>query len=194
LPSLRKPRIIAAMRLLAAAAFLALALAGGAAADQNDPRLDGLFARLRATQSPLEARALESLIWDAWLFTEDDDVRLLVRQGTALMEQGQLALALAAFNGVVERAPRFAEGWNKRATVFFLMDDYDSSLADIERTLALEPRHFGALSGLGQIYLGLDRKSLALKAFEAALKVDPHLAGARAAVEALKKALEGDPT
>jgi tetratricopeptide (TPR) repeat protein len=182
------------MRLLAAAAFLALALAGGATADQTDPRLDGLFAQLQATQSPLEARALESLIWDAWLSTDDDDVRLLVRQGTAFLAQGEFALALAAFNGVVERAPTFAEGWNKRATVFFLMDDYDSSVADIERTLALEPRHFGALSGLGQIYLGLDRKALALKAFEAALRIDPHLVGVREAVEALKKELEGDPT
>jgi tetratricopeptide (TPR) repeat protein len=182
------------MRLLAAAVLLGLGLAGGAAADQTDPRLASLFARLQATQSPLEAHALESLIWDAWLSTDDDDVRLLVRQGAAFMAQGELPLALAAFNGVVARAPKFAEGWNKRATVFFLMDDYDSSIADIEQTLALEPRHFGALSGLGQIYLGLDRKDLALKAFEAALRVDPHLIGVREAVEALKKQLEGDPT
>jgi tetratricopeptide (TPR) repeat protein len=182
------------MRLLAAAVLLACAFAGAVTADQTDPRLDGLFARLQATQSPREARALESLIWEAWLAHEDDDVRLLIRQGTAHMAQGEFALALAAFTGVVERAPRFAEGWNKRATLFFLMDDFEASIADIERTLALEPRHFGALSGLGQIYLGLGRKELALKAFEAALRLDPHLVGVREAVEMLKKQLEGDPT
>jgi tetratricopeptide (TPR) repeat protein len=182
------------MRLLAAAVLLASALAGSAAADQNDPRLDGLFARLQATQSPREAQAIESLIWDAWLTIDDDDVGVVLRQGTALMEQGQLQQALVAFNSVVRLAPQFAEGWNKRATVHFLLEDYDSSIADIERTLALEPRHFGALSGLGQIYWALDRKALALKAFEAALRVDPHLAGPRAAVEALKKELAGEPT
>jgi tetratricopeptide (TPR) repeat protein len=182
------------MRLLAMAALLVLALGGAAEADQNDPRLAGLFAQLQATRSPAEAHALESLIWDAWLTTDDDDARLLLHQGMAYMAEGELAPALAAFDDVVKRAPEFAEGWNKRATVYFLMDDYQSSVADIERTLALEPRHFGALSGLGQIYLGLDRKELALKAFEAALRVDPHLAGVRDAVETLKKKPEGDPT
>jgi cytochrome c-type biogenesis protein CcmH/NrfG len=74
------------------------------------------------------------------------------------------------------------------------MGDFAASVADIERTLALEPHHFGALSGLGQIYLALDRKEAALKAFEAALAIDPHLIGAKAAVRNIKKQLEGDPT
>lgn len=182
------------MRLFAALVGFALCLGGGAAADQTDPALDGLFARLRATQSQREARALESLVWERWLSTEDDDVRLLLLRGIAFMGRGELDRALAAFDAVVERAPGFAEGWNKRATVHFLLDDYPSSIADIERTLALEPRHFGALSGLGQIYLGLGDERRALKAFEAALSIDPHLAAVRAAVERLRKELEGDPT
>jgi tetratricopeptide (TPR) repeat protein len=182
------------MRLLAALVGFALCLAGGAAADQTDPALDGLFARLQATQSQREARALESLIWERWLATDDDDVRLLLLRGIAHMRRGELDRALAAFDAVVERAPGFAEGWNKRATVYFLLNDYASSVADIERTLALEPRHFGALSGLGQIYLRLDDKRRALKAFEAALGIDPHLEAERAAVARLRKELEGDPT
>jgi tetratricopeptide (TPR) repeat protein len=95
---------------------------------------------------------------------------------------------------MVRRSPNFAEGWNKRATVYFLLGDFDASVGDIERTLQLEPHHFGALSGLGQIYLALDREEAALKAFEAALVIDPHLVGVRAAVEGIKKKREGDPT
>jgi tetratricopeptide (TPR) repeat protein len=117
-----------------------------------------------------------------------------MRRGIVHMGQGQATLALAAFDAIVQKAPSFAEGWNKRATIYFLMGDFDSSVADIERTLALEPRHFGALSGLGQIYLALDRKAAALRAFEGALAIDPHLSSVREVVEDLKKELGGKPT
>jgi tetratricopeptide (TPR) repeat protein len=182
------------MRRLATALLLALVLAAGVRADQDDPRLGDLFARLQATPGASEARAVEQLIWQVWSETEDDDVRLLMRHGIRHMERGEHALALAAFDDVVARAPRFAEGWNKRATVHFLMADYAASVADIERTLALEPRHFGALSGLGQICLALGRKEEALRAFEAALALAPHLDGVRALIEETRRALEGVPT
>jgi tetratricopeptide (TPR) repeat protein len=171
-----------------------LALAGSGRADQSDSRLPGLFAELKGATTTADARAVEAAIWGVWLETEDDDARLLMRQGIVYLSRGEYPLALAAFNGVVERAPDFAEGWNKRATVFFLLQDFDASVADIERTLALEPRHFGAFAGLGQIYLALGNQRLALKAFEAALQVHPHLDSVRDAVEALRKTIDGKPT
>ena len=180
------------MRLLAAAVALLLALP--AFAGQDDTRLPDLFSRLKGTTDRNEAGALEALIWQIWLENEDDDVNLLMRRGIVHMGQGQATLALAAFDAIVQKAPNFAEGWNKRATLYFLIGDFTSSVADIERTLALEPRHFGALSGLGQIYLALDKKSAALRAFEGALAIDPHLMSIREVVEDLKKELRGKPT
>ncbi|MFQ5902310.1 MAG: tetratricopeptide repeat protein [Candidatus Binatia bacterium] len=99
--------------------------------------------------------------------------------------------ALVSFNKVVEADPDFAEGWNKRATVYYLMGEFVASVRDIERTLTLEPRHFGALSGLGLIYLALGEDRLALEAFEAALKVNPHLPGAQAHAEEVRWRLRG---
>jgi tetratricopeptide (TPR) repeat protein len=163
-------------------------------ADQKDERLPGLFERLKVSQSEPEAKALETVIWQIWSDGGDHDTNALMQRGLTAMEADDQIQALAVFNEMVRLHPGFAEGWNKRATVYFLLGDFTSSVADIEKTLELEPRHFGALSGLGQIYLALDRKEGALKAFEAALAIDPHLVNVRAAVEDLKKKLQGEPT
>jgi tetratricopeptide (TPR) repeat protein len=180
------------MRLLATALLALLALPVWAG--QDDARLPGLFAKLKATADRTDARAVEQLIWRIWIEHEDEDVNLLMRRGMRHMGEGQATLALAAFDAVVKKAPGFAEGWNKRATVFFLIGDFPGSVADIERTLALEPRHFGALSGLGQIYLALGERKAALRAFEAALAIDPHLGNIREVVDGLRKELAGEPT
>jgi tetratricopeptide (TPR) repeat protein len=183
------------MRLALVALVLLAALPCGAArADQDDPRLPALFARLKTVQSDDEARPIEALIWQIWSVSADDEVNGMMLRGLRAMGEGDPKQALPIFDAMVQRSPNFAEGWNKRATVFFLLGDFESSVGDIERTLQLEPHHFGALSGLGQIYLALDRDEAALKAFEAALAIDPHLVGIRAAVGAIKKKREGDPT
>lgn len=184
------------MRALAFAAVLgsALALAQGTAlAGQDDPRLDKLFETLETTASDEEAHRTEVEIWRIWIAHKNPEIEKLMRRGMTAFSEDDQEGALEAFNGVVQADKGFAEGWNKRATVEYAMGDFDASIADIERTLALEPRHFGALSGLGQIYLALEKKALALKAFEAALKIDPHLTGVREKVEELKKELQGSP-
>jgi tetratricopeptide (TPR) repeat protein len=174
---------------------LAVMLPGLAAADQTDRRLPGLFERLKGDGlSAVEARVIEAQIWQIWSENSDAEVNAMMRRGVLAMNQDEEVQALASFNAIVQRQPDFAEGWNKRATVYYLMGDFTASVADIEKTLELEPHHFGALSGLGLIYLALDRKAAALKAFEGALAIDPHLVNAKAAVESLKKQLEGDPT
>ena len=99
--------------------------------------------------------------------------------------------ALKDFDKLVVVAPDFAEGWNRRATLRYLMDDLEGSVRDIESTLALEPRHFGALSGLGLIYMQLGKDEAALKAFRRALELDPYLADVKANIKKLEQELGG---
>ncbi len=179
--------------LLAALAAACFVLAAATArAGQDDPRLNALFDKLK-TSSDEEARAIERQIWQIWVEHKNPEIARLMQHGMAALNEDDAQEALDTFGQVVRADKNFAEGWNKRATVEFVMGDFDASIADIERTLALEPRHFGALSGLGQIYLAMNKKALALKALRAALAVDPHLEGVRERAEELKKEVEGSP-
>jgi tetratricopeptide (TPR) repeat protein len=175
------------------AAGLAIAAldASAARADQRDPRLDDLFARLHAARGAENARMLESEIWAIWTQSEDADVERLMKEGVEQMNAGALDSALRAFDAITLKAPDFAEGWNKRATVLYLMGDYAASMKDVARTLELEPRHFGALSGLGLINAELGNDAAALAAFEKALAINPSMAGARQNAEDLRHRLEG---
>jgi tetratricopeptide (TPR) repeat protein len=177
-------------RRLAASAFAScLAVAMHAAADQNDQRLGPLFTELQTAPSTGEARPIEERIWVIWSKSGVDAVDSLMTEGTARLNAGDNDAALALFDRVVELAPGFAEGWNKRATTLYAMGKFEKSALDIDKVLALEPRHFGALSGLGlcDIRMGKDREALA--AFQRAAAVDPHLPGVQAKIEALKKKL-----
>jgi tetratricopeptide (TPR) repeat protein len=178
------------MTAIAAAVFLCLTLSAGVArADQNDERLDDLFARLAAAKDVEEARPIEADIWHIWIASEDSAVEALMNEGVGSMNRQDLPRALEYFDQVVAIAPDFAEGWNKRATVHYLLSNFAESLADIERTLALEPRHFGALSGRGLVYFELKEEDLALDSFEEALTIHPRMPGARSNAEALRKRL-----
>ena len=112
-------------------------------------------------------------------------------EGQWYLRDGSVRSALDDFSAAVAWAPDFAEAWHKRATVRFLMGDYPASIADLRRTLDLEPRHFGALAGLGLIYLKLDEERAALAALEKALEINPHLSGARQKVQELHDKLDG---
>jgi tetratricopeptide (TPR) repeat protein len=173
---------------------LALGFVTPTFADQTDRRLDGLFERLRATSSEAEAGAAQQQIWQIWIESDDMLATRLMQEGIQAMVTRQHALALEYFDRLVARAPAFAEGWNKRATVYYLMENYEASVLDIERTLELEPRHFGALSGLGMIYDAIGEPAAALRSFEAAIAINPHLDGARQRIEALRRELAGSPT
>jgi len=184
------------MRTLVSALLLAVALAfaaGPASAAQDDPRLGALFAKLKSTQSAEDAKVAELQIWEIWGENKDAETARLMQHGIEAMAGDDEDEALEAFNEAVKRDAHFAEAWNKRATIEFAMGDFEASVGDIEHTLALEPRHFGALAGLGQIYVILHRKKAALKAFRAALDINPHLDSVRAKVEELEKDVEGDP-
>ena len=178
------------VKLFAAVLFLSsVVVSGPVLADQNDPRLESLFQKLKISRSPASAQALERLIWEIWLESEKNSINILMRQGVRSMQSGDFASAYDRFSTIVELEPEFAEGWNKRATVLYLLGDLDASIEDVKRTLALEPRHFGALSGLGLINDALQDEEAALEAYEAALEVHPHLGNALIRAEQLRKAL-----
>lgn len=181
------------MRLLILLLSLLL-IAGTGRADQDDPRLDPLFTALGEAETADAASAIEAEIWEIWQETDDSASARLMRQGSDAMARRVFPVAILSFNRLIDRAPDFAEAWNRRATLHYLMGNDAASIADIERTLALEPRHFGALSGLGLIMLRNQRPAAALRSFEAALELHPHLPAARIHIEELRKLLEGEPT
>jgi tetratricopeptide (TPR) repeat protein len=174
-------------RLAAVAALLAAA----AAADQRAPELDTLFAALHDADSVAEAVVVERRIWRLWIQSGDAGVDARLARGITAMNHGHLEAAIDHFSHVVERAPQFAEGWNKRATAFYLRDQLTASMADIERTLALEPRHFGAISGLGLIFLERGDLVAALEAFERVLQIHPRSRSARVQVRRIRERLRG---
>jgi tetratricopeptide (TPR) repeat protein len=165
-------------------AFLAAGVSGVPA--RADSRLDQLFERLKAAADPREAQTIEAAIWQAWLDPRDGGVNSLMRLGLDAQQRGDLYGAFALFDAIVNLKPDYAEGWNRRATILFQMGRLEDSRKDAEKTIALEPRHFGALSGLGMIALRLEQPDRALDAFEKALAVHPHLPAAKAQIEALR--------
>ena len=181
-------------RALTLAAALSAALLAGApdvSADQRDPRLAKLFVALAEASDPAQGLAIEGFIWGIWLDGGDPGLNELMARGVAAMRANRLRDAAERFTELILAAPEFAEAWNKRATVYYLMDRYEDSVRDIERTLALEPRHFGAISGMGLIFLERGDEEGALGAFEKVLEIHPRARGARFHVERLRERLEG---
>ena len=188
-------KIFPAALTLTAAAVVALGAAPPpAAAAQDDPRLDALFAELQLNLERARAREVTRQIWQLW--TENDNAEVTARMTDAAraMSQRRFGGALRQLNRVVTLAPDYAEGWNRRATVHYMMGEYGHSIADVKKTLQLEPRHFGALSGLGLIYIALEQYAAALAALENALKHNPHLDGVKQNIEFVTRKLYGDPT
>ena len=184
-------RILAALLLLAG---LTLSVPGTSHARQDDPKLVDLFDLLYEAESPREIAALTHLIWRAWSKSGSDTTDFLFKAGIHAMAQGELDKALKRFTAITDMDPDFAEAWNKRATIFFMMGDYRASVADVQKTVSLEPRHFGAWSGLGMIYLRMEYHELALKAFRRALQANPHLPGARQQIIELKSIIARNKT
>jgi tetratricopeptide (TPR) repeat protein len=169
---------------------LAAWAAGGARADQKDPRLDALFAELQKATGTLQGRTITEQIWTIWTTSDNPEVNRLMSEGVAAMSSQDYKIALTDFTKMITIAPDFAEGWNKRATVLWLLGDYEGSIADVDKTLALEPRHFGALWGLGTMDAALEHDEEAVAAFEKALAVNPHMEGVSEKIEALKKRIK----
>ena len=158
----------------------------GAMADANRllPRLRDADARVR--------RAVEAAIWTLWGRSGDPPIDKLYARGLAQMDASALVDALATFDDIVRRKPAFAEGWNKRATVHFLLGHNTQSLQDCDEALERNPHHFGALSGAGQIHLQMGHLELALAFFKRAIAINPNLEGLAQAIHELEQRLQDE--
>lgn len=154
--------------------------------------LDNLLARLYSSTSERQAKAIEATILQLWLRNYSPSVEVLMSQAISALNDEAHPSALTLLDTVIEIAPDYAEAWNKRATVHYFSRDYERSLADIEQVLELEPRHFGALAGRALVQQAMGNKKAALQAFREALEIHPFLSGAKSAVKALQKEVEGE--
>ena len=150
---------------------------------------DRLVASLRDENEKVRLYATVSM-WQIWSRSGDNAIDLLYQRGIAQMEAGDLREAVATFSTIVRRKPAFAEAWNKRATLFYMMGLMDLSLQDCAQVLKRNRNHFGALSGYGQIYLAKGDLQRAAAYFERALAINPNLPGAASAVQTLRERIE----
>ena len=136
--------------------------------------LNKLFDQLIKTNDSNNAEKLEKKIWSVWSkHPEDNRLTDKMEFGTELMQYGDYNYALKVFDNIIVNDPRWSEAWNKRATVYFLMNEFKNSLDDIDKVLSIEPRHFGALSGQARIFIKLQKYEKAIKSLKQALKFYP---------------------
>jgi tetratricopeptide (TPR) repeat protein len=150
--------------------------------------LPQLAAALRDGDEVVRENA-ESSMWQVWSRSGDPTIDRLFATGLEQMNARQGEQAVETFSEIIRRKPEFAEGWNKRATVYYLLGEYQKSLADCDEVMKRNPYHFGALSGYGMIYMQLDQPAIALEYFERALRVNPNLESTRQTIEILKTLL-----
>jgi len=153
-------------------------------------KLDALFAEL-LTADEAAAQRVEADIWLEWSKSGSPAMDLLLQRGRDAMANGQPEIAIEHLTALIDHAPDFAEGWNARATAYYQTGDFGPSIADIGHVLTLNPRHFGALSGLGSIFEELEKPAQALEVYKAALAIHPHASGVNEAVQRLEAQLQG---
>src|SRR5258708_37148808 len=153
--------------------------------------LDFLFGALKAAPDEASAKHVEARIWALWMQTSSDTAALLMARAKAAMDAKQADVALKLLDAVIKLRPEYVEAWNRRATLYYMQNDYTHSLEDIEQVLSREPRHFGALAGLGMIMQDLGDDKRALDAFRKALAVNPHLERVPELVKTLTEKVEG---
>lgn len=176
--------------ILVLAGSLQLMQATGSRASGSDAaELDQLFDALQSARNELETTDIQAGIWAIWLKAPDDNAQDLLKQGMEAMRASDLATALDYFDQLIKRAPDYAEGWNKRATVHFMIQAYEQSLADIDEVLKREPRHFGALFGRGLVLLHQEKFNAAIDAFREALVVTPGSDSTKATIDMLMNRL-----
>ena len=151
--------------------------------------VEALMKRLRDGDAEVRLGAADAM-WRIWSRSGDAGIDELYLRGTRQMQDGNFPDALATFDQIIQRKPDFAEGWNKRATIRFLLGDYENSLLDCDEVFKRNPNHFGALAGAGQIHVLLGHAETALDFFRRALAVNPNLEGPAQMVEMIEKLLQ----
>jgi Flp pilus assembly protein TadD len=177
------------MRRLVVALFVVLLAlhSGNRPAYAQSGDLDRLFAQLQESPSGAAALSIETQIWDLWMHGGSHVENEALAKATLAMNSGSSAQAEQQLNALITQTQDFPEAYNKRATLYFLLGRFEDSLSDIVKTLELEPRHFGALSGRGMIMQRLGRDAEAIAAYREALTMNPTMEGAKAALRLLEK-------
>jgi tetratricopeptide (TPR) repeat protein len=152
--------------------------------------LNTLFDQLARAKNGVEVQKIQARIWNVWMDSGEIEINSWMEQGSKALTDGDFTKAITIFNKITERKPDFVEGWNKRATAYYMKGDYNASLQDIFRTLSIEKRHFGALSGLASIYLSNRDYKEALKVLEYMLLICPNQPGLQDQVHELYQRLK----
>ncbi len=181
-------KAVRALYNLVVATLVVLSLAMPLAADES--RLNDLFQQLQSATEE-EALGITDNIWMEWSKSGSPALDLLLKRGRDAMNAGLPQIAVGHLTALIDQAPDFAEAYNARATAYFQTGDLGPSVADIARTLTLNPRHFGALAGLGMIFEQLDEPEQALEAYKAALAINPHMSDVKDAVARLETTVGG---
>ncbi|MCA1374941.1 MULTISPECIES: tetratricopeptide repeat protein [unclassified Bradyrhizobium] len=153
--------------------------------------LDFLFGALKAAPDEASAKHVEARIWAIWLQTPSDTAALLMSRAKTAVDAKKIDVAIKLLDSIIKLRPDYIEAWNRRATLYYMQNDYGRSLADIQQVLIREPRHFGALAGLGMIMQEVGDERRALEAYRKALAVNPHLEKIPDQVKALTEKVEG---
>lgn len=153
--------------------------------------LDFLFGALKVAPNEASGKAIAERIWNVWLGSGGDTTNLLISRVRSAIESKDLDLALQLLDGVIAFKPEFVEGWNQRATVYYMKKDYTRALGDLAEALKREPRHFGALFGFGVIMQEFGDEKRALDAYRRALDIDPHMKRVPDLVKELSVKVEG---
>lgn len=166
----------------------------GVLAQLGDPRAAQPLAQALRDDDALVRETAEQALWSVWHHSGNPEADARFQDGIMAMQRGAFEPAVAIFTDVIEMAPDFAEAYNKRATTYYLMQEFEKSISDCDQTLALNPIHFGALSGAGLCYLGLRNLVKALEYFERAIAVNPNMLQIQRYVEDIKKFLRDQST
>ena len=153
--------------------------------------LDFLFGALKAAPDEASAKHVEARIWAIWLQTPSDTAALLMSRAKTAVDAKKIDVAIKLLDSIIKLRPDYIEAWNRRATLYYMQNDYGRSLADIQQVLIREPRHFGALAGLGMIMQEVGDEKRALDAYRKALALNPHLEKIPDQVKALTEKVEG---
>ena len=175
--------------------FLIFLFCGNTIADSKnrDVKLNQLFKQLKKANSTSIALEIEMKIWNIWsTHPTEEKLTQLLTKGSGLMSRGELEMAQKIFSTIIESSPDWAEGWNKRATVLYLMGRYQDSLNDIDEVLKRENRHFGALSGQGLVQTELKNYEKAIKSYQAVQKIYPSIRAAKVMIPHLRKLIRDE--
>lgn len=158
--------------------------------DYSQEKLDSLFLQLKNADSFEKAEQIENKIWKIWFNLGDPKLQKIMDTANALVEQRSYEQAIALYDDLLVKTPNWPEVWNRRATLHYIMGNYRLSINDIARTVELEPRHFGAWSGLGLIMLVLDKPEEAVKAYQKVIEIHPNSISAKQELNRLNEKLQ----